>query len=217
MNRDCAQLCAHPAPHRASRAAVSSAARPRSAGLPLSAGLRTGAVVALLLICIAPRQAVCQFARQPELLSRPASVVLVARLETLSLAAIPTVNVSSLSSGAMPVPGSLSITTSWALPRNLTTLRLTVYRNTSFPDRVVPSLGDKESKESPDTIALTPEPAAPLSGQTVLIQGSGDSNQATSRTDHLQIAPSTNIVGQKVTGEGGVNRAPQLTFVVQAL
>ncbi len=217
MNRDCAQLCAHPAPHRASRAAVSSAACPRSAGLPLSAGLRTGAVVALLLICIAPRQAVCQFARQPELLSRPASVVLVARLETLSLTAIPAVNVSSLSSGAMPVPGSLSITTSWALPRNLTTLRLTVYRNTSFPDRVVPSLGDKESKESPDTIALTPEPAAPLSGQTVLIQGSGDSNQATTRTDHLQIAPSTNIVGQKVTGEGGVNRAPQLTFVVQAL
>lgn len=185
------------------------------AGSRTASGLWACAVVVLLLIGIAPRQVAGQFARQPALLSRPASVLLVANLETLSLAAVPGAALSVLpSTVAPPAAHSLSIITTWALPKNLTTLRLTVFRDTDAPDGVVPA---PDREEAPGRLAFAPKSTALPSGQTVLLQGSGDSNQETSRTNYLQIAPSTKSMGRRVTAEDTAERTERVTLVVQAL
>jgi hypothetical protein len=169
----------------------------------------------LLLIGVAPRQMVGQFARQPALLSRPASVVLVANLETLSVAASPDAALSALpSTVATPATHSLSITTTWSLARNLTTLRVTVFRDTTSADGVAPAPG---SEEASNQLALAPQSAVPPSGQTVLLQSSGDSNLATSRTEHLQIAPSTESISRGLRAEDTAEGTTRLTLVVQAL
>jgi hypothetical protein len=164
MNRNRTQQCDSPVAYR-NRTTSPYVAFPRSVG-PW-----TGTAVALLLICVGSAQAVCQFTRQPALLSRPASVVLIARLESLSVAAAPVASLSTLPSAVdVPAAQGMSITTRWALPSNLTTLRLTVYRDASVPGRVDAT---PETDQAQDTTAIAPRSAAPQSGQMVWLQGSG--------------------------------------------
>lgn len=223
MSRDHSQPCFAALSYRARRTAESNTACPRFA-----AGLWSGAVIALLLICGATRQAVCQFAGQSALLSRPASVLLIARVESLSLAAVPATEVSSLSfAGTPPVGDSVSITTSWALPRNLTTLQVTAYSganvatspvgSASVPNSSQPPFPASESQKAANGFAFVPQSAAARSGQMIWLQGSGDSNRAASRTDQLQIPRDTSNIGPRLRSKPDASKSETLTLVVQAL
>jgi hypothetical protein len=90
-----------------------------------------------------------------QLNARPASVVLVATLESLSMGVAPT-SAQPVSAG-MP---HLAVTTSWALPANLTTLHL---------------------------VQLSPDMDLTSGGFTIFSQSSGDSNRASSRAEVLEV------------------------------
>jgi len=222
MIRDCSQLRFAALPFCFCRTAKSNSACPRFAG-PWS-----GAVLALLLICGAPRQGVCQFARQPALLARPASVLLIARVESVSLAAVSTAEVSSLSfGGAQPVEDNVSITARWALPSNLTTLRVTAYSgasvanspvgSSSMPNSPQPSSPVSGSQEAVHRFSFVPQFTAARSGQTIWLQGSGDSNRAAARTDQLQVPRGTSNGDPKFRGKSNASKSQILMLVVQAL
>jgi len=143
--------------------------------------------------------------RRPPLQSGSASVMLIARVESLSVvansetAAAPVV-VGEPAAGMHPV----SITTSWAVPANFTTFRLSQYFG---GQGAIPALPKDGSRAMPGQ-------GRPSGGEdAVLVVDSGETNQAKTRTDLLDAGVSLGAAGGPGRGEG----SGLLNILVQAL
>lgn len=109
--------------------------------------------------------------------SRPATVLLVARLESLSIAQTSMLaSAQSLHPIRVSGPAALAVTSSWALPANSTTMRVVAYTISS------PTALDQPSQFS-QTGETIPESALPIFTQTAV------TNAFTSRTDPLPAKP----------------------------
>ncbi len=137
--------------------------------------LRSAALVTLVSAAALP--AVAQLA------ARPATVVLVARLESLSVAqssTLPPGRAANPVSAGVPV---ISVTSSWALPANSTTMRVVAYIVGATPalplsGSLAESSGTAEPVASPWPV-WTAAPSEPLFTQIAA------TNAFTSRTDAL--------------------------------
>ena len=129
-----------------------------------------------------------------QLYSRPATVVLIARLESLSVSAAPAGMEAPPAQTASPLSPSIAFTASWVVRSNLTTLRLVGYL---APD---PEASDEPDHSSPrnsgpaisveltnDAIRRTGilEPGG--AGVTLLAEASGDTNAPKTRTGNLSL------------------------------
>jgi hypothetical protein len=147
--------------------------------------------VVLLLVFPSP-QAFCQFASRPPLTSRPTGIMLIATLESLSVVATPfAAPLPSSAANALTNRPPISITTSWAVPTNLTTIRLTGY------------LADASQ-------AIGTNRLPGLKTALEFAQTAGETNQAATRIDNLKIG-ATDQAGL----HSKVNSGP-LSIVVQA-
>lgn len=142
--------------------------------------LRSAALVILASAAALPAAA--------QLVSRPATVVLVARLESLSVAQSSTLLAGlaahPVSAAAAPV---ISVTSSWALPANSTTMRVVAYTVDATPTLPLSASSQAEGSGSAQAVASpwplwTAAPSEPLFIQTAA------TNAFTSRTDVLPAA-----------------------------
>lgn len=142
-----------------------------------------------------------QMIRRPVQVSGSTSVVLIARVESLSVVA--SAEMSSAAGGPAAVP-PLSITTSWAVPANFTTFRLSEYFARPSAISAVPQAAGPGAVEA----------QAPLTveGGDVLVVESGQTNDARTRTDRLD--PGAN---PSASGESGAEEETGLNILVQAL
>lgn len=162
---------------------------------------------ALLLLVTHAGSAWCQIRsqlrREPVVTSSPATVVLVARLESLSV-------VASEVGAAQEVPGGLmafpvAVRTSWAVPANFTTFRLVGY------------LGPTSGIQS--AVGQNRRHAISVQGSRVsgapsqeLILDSGETNKARTRIDELEAdADASALSEQRVDDPPGL-----LDILVQA-
>jgi len=115
-----------------------------------------------------------------QLNSRPASVVLVATLESLSMGVG---QEQAYVQPIAPVTPQLAVTASWALPANLTTLRL---------------------------MRVTPQAESSSEGVTVWSQSSGATNRAGSRSEVLEIPSGAPEAAQEIPD---LKRGPILLLI----
>lgn len=166
------------------------AASPIRFSLPATGLSRMGCVCALALLTVSMPRAFEQLDRQPPLTPGPASVMLVATLESLSVGAAPPL-VQNAAAQGQPV----AITTSWAVPANLTTLRLVGY------------LEDDPKAAQASALLQAGGEAIPLFTETA-----GKSNLPATRIDRLNIAMDWQDAAVHAAGNKGV-----LSILVQAL
>jgi hypothetical protein len=131
--------------------------------------------------------------------SRPATVVLIARLESLSVTATPVGIDPSPAQRTSPLAQSIAITTSWVVASNLTTLRLDGYLagdqetqaavHSSSPHGLASAVpvhlttGASNHEAAHEAGVLEPGGA----GLTLVTQASGDTNRPRSRTDNFSL------------------------------
>lgn len=159
---------------------------------------------------------------RPPLTSRPAGVTLIATVESLTVAA-------TFITPAMPtMPGSdsrglsqISITTSWTVPANFTTIRLVGYlADASQPEGAAGELGSNAATAAireragggaafAGAAALKPRDV----GLTLFAERAGETNQSATRTDTLNLE----IFGGANSGLHPVPNAGTLSILVQAL
>lgn len=161
-----------------------------------------GVLLATLLIAMVPGPALCQT------ISRPASVTLVATLESLSISASsPSIAVSSDDARRVIV------TTRWAVPAELTTVSLTArferkVASLSEPVRLSPLPQNRASGATADRMGDSLPSAS--NGHWILRQGGGTvrlfeqaagrTNQPTTRNDHLDLVDQ--VPGGRISGTG---------------
>jgi hypothetical protein len=161
-----------------------------------------------------------------QLNSSAASVVLIATLESVTVAATPTITIP-LASGdrAKSVP-PISITTSWAVRSNRTTIRLVGYfasatealsTRGSLPSNIPAAaiLGQVATGVPTNSTTFTQTGAlGPAeTGLTLLTQMVGDTNLAATRTDNLNLEIDQRSLPQSRTGA----YTGTLNILVQAL
>lgn len=146
-----------------------------------------------------------QMMRRPALFSGSASVVLIARVESLSVVANQEAAAGPVVAGEPFAALPISITTSWAVPANFTTFRLSEYFGLPTATSAAPAGGGPGSVEGP---------ARPVvEGGSVLVVDSGGTNEAKTRTDELNVVPDPGSAGKPGEHEeGGL-----LNILVQAL
>lgn len=156
-------------------------------------GRRFGALLAGISLALFSSPSLAQ------LHSRPASVMLVATLESVSVSATPGIPGVRDNDGPRPDSQPVVITTSWAIPAHRTTLRL-VGGLSQQPEMT--SRAQITAASSPMAVALkqAAEAAqshlaancieAPVSRNerfTLMKQGTGDTNRADSRTNSVNL------------------------------
>jgi hypothetical protein len=117
------------------------------------------------LLAMVPAHLACQMSDRPPMVLGRASVTLIATLESLSVGVAPM-------APAVPVPGhdsvpdagSVAITTSWAVPANLTTIRMICIASDGSANAI-----------------------------DVYAQRAGESNRAFTRTDYLHVENRTPV------------------------
>lgn len=147
----------------------------------------------------------CQMYRRPALRSGSGSVLLIARVESLSVgAALDSAIPVGLQGRTAAVSQEVAVTTRWAVPANYTTFRLMGYVGEAGP------FGAGARVESSETSGDETGSAEP--GETLLVVDSG-SNAAKTRTDEIALGYQKEGQGERRTAaEGG-----RLTILVQAL
>ena len=125
--------------------------------------------------------------RRPALWSGSASVTLIARVESLSVVANAETALGSMVAGGAATALPVSITTSWAVPANFTTFRVTRYFG--GPESMVAGQDGSQGAA-----------AGSIAGDGVgsLVVESGETNQAKTRTDLLDGVGG----GEKKSAEG---------------
>jgi hypothetical protein len=140
-----------------------------------------------------------QTMRRPPLQSGAASVVLIARVQSLSVVANAETAWGPVVAGETAGLKPISITTSWAVPANFTTFRVTRY-----------SAGPEAIAAGPLGAGPGAAEAQPFAGEGVssLVVESGETNQPRTRTDLLETG-----------GRGGNDPEEEglLNILVQAL
>jgi hypothetical protein len=178
------------------------------------------AVFAFVLFTLNVPFAFCQ------LNSRAASVTLIATLESLSVAATPTIAIPLVSGGAATKPLQIAITTAWAVSLNRTTVRVVGYfalataalsTGDSLPSNVpAAAILGRVTTGVPTSFTAFTENAAPGSagaGLTLVTQMVGDTNLAATRTDNLNLEIDQRSVPQQRAGA----YTGTLNILVQAL
>ncbi len=161
-----------------------------------------------------------------QLYSRPASIVLIATLESLSVSATPLAPAVSQAGEGTADSHLLTITTSWAVPANRTTLRMVGSFSTASPAlwtaKMDPSIAPMAAAPSRAETSVPDPPsnanctAAMQSGDAermLMNQGAGDTNRADSRTDHIDLIFGKN----QIAGAGSGGSSATLSIRVEAL
>jgi hypothetical protein len=179
----------------------------------------TAALAAALLAAVASQPACAQ------LHSGSASIALIATLEWLSVSASPAGSVIPQAGSFISDGQPLAIKTSWAVPANRTTLRLTG----ALSDGSSGIAAGSGAPESPSTAVKSSATGVRASeagsaaknmqtlrpgeaGHTLMIHGTGDSNRADSRTSNINL-----ILGRGKTSAATSRDSATFSVQVEAL
>lgn len=183
----------------------------------------SSALVALLFLLVPiPSQVVSQIEAARPVVLGSASVTLIATLESLSVAATPIVLVSSgWKTGSPARPESLAITSSWAVPANLTTIRIDCILGSNSPAEILNGGWKKSSnvfwtqdrRSGAEQSGLVVALRRGGEGRTLYEQMAAGSSQPFTRTDYLHLDAETfpRLPQNSVPSERSLN------LVVQAL
>lgn len=144
--------------------------------------LRTAALIIVTSAAALPASA--------QLASRPATVVLVARLESLSVAQSSTLPAGRAAAKVSAVAGPVvSVTSSWALPANSTTMRVVAYTVDATPVLPLSAGSQVESSGTAEAVVFR-WPLWNAAPSERLFTQAAATNAFTSRTDALPSASS---------------------------
>lgn len=191
----------------------------------LSRPCASALAVLFFLLAMVPGHLACQNGARQPMASGSASVTLIATLESLTVAATPMApGIPVLGHGSVPDAGSLAITSSWAVPANLTTIRMVCLAGGGAADAIdmIRENGGKGSTVASPLQKDGPGRQPPgqdfslnagAESRIVYAQRAGESNRAFTRTDYLHVENKATIppVQQPNSGRGS------LSVVVQAL
>jgi hypothetical protein len=151
------------------------------------------------LLAMGPAHFACQYGARPPRVFGGASVTLIATLESLTVSAAPMAPAVT-APGREPFPdgGSLAITSSWAVPANLTTIRMVCLAGGASAEQIDEMRGKGGQGNTVTSPRLKDDPRRQRAGQDLALKAdaesrivyaerAGESNQAFTRTDTLHV------------------------------
>jgi len=174
----------------------------------LTGGPRSVCRLAVVLLLAA--NTVLAFGQFGQRIRRPAltsstRVMLIARVESLSVVANAGTVAESVAAGEPASLQPISVTTSWAVPANFTTFRLSEYFGRP---QAIPAASQANGLGSAE-----PQERLAVADENELVVDSGETNQAKSRTDELD----ADAYPGGIDTLGGDEEGGLLSILVQAL
>lgn len=161
---------------------------------------------ALLILVMQGGFGWCQMHPRPRPTSGAGSVLLIARVESLSVAAAwATASPVRLDGQPSAVSAEVAVTTQWAVPANYTTFRLLGYIGKAGPFGAGVQADRSEIAGN--------ETGSSDSGETLLVVDSGETNAARTRTDDIALRDVEQGRDERSTD----TEEGRLTIVIQAL
>jgi len=177
--------------------------------VPKSAIFRSLPIRGLCLLLLLAASDTCS----AQLNARPGAVLLIARLESLSVSTDANGH-ESAGNNVYSDGNSVSLTTSWAVPANLTTLRVLGYVQAATPGPSAEDIAPCKRVSSPADVDPDRScgPEVRYIPVTLFSQAAGETKQAASRTDDVHL-PGRDTAGSAQTD----SKRDTVFVVVQAL